>query len=307
MNGRKLGRGLDALIRRTEEIPAGQTPPPETTQESAVVVVQLDPALIQANRNQPRTQFDDGAIEELSRSIATDGIIQPLVVRRGSDGQYELIAGERRLRASRKLQLEQVPVIIREVEDQRMLPLALAENIQREDLNPIELARAYRALQQSFALTQEQLAEQVGKKRSSIANTLRFLELEDEIQDSLMNRRISAGHAKLLLSVSDHKERRQWHQKLLSKSWTVRDLDQALRLSKSHPSSPPAAKKVPSTGTNGAGTHVVAEEKRLALVLGTQVSVLETSAKGRGKIVIEFFSAEDYERVTRIIVGGSES
>jgi ParB family chromosome partitioning protein len=122
-----------------------------------------------------------------------------------------------------------------------------------------------------------------------------------------MNRRISAGHAKLLLSVSDHKERRQWHQKLLSKSWTVRDLDQALRLSKSHPSSPPVAKKVPSTGTNGAGTHVVAEEKRLALVLGTQVSVLETSAKGRGKIVIEFFSAEDYERVTRIIVGGSES
>jgi ParB family chromosome partitioning protein len=122
-----------------------------------------------------------------------------------------------------------------------------------------------------------------------------------------MNRRISAGHAKLLLSVSDHKERRQWHRKLLSKNWTVRDLDQALRLSKSHPSSPPAGKKVPTTGAHGAGTHVIGEETRLAQVLGTKVSVLETSAKGRGKIVIEFFSTEDYQRLSRIIVGGRAS
>ena len=307
MNGRKLGRGLDALIRRTEEIPPGQTPPPETASVDTSVVVHVDPARIQPNQNQPRTQFDDTAIAELSRSIATDGIIQPLVVRRVSDGDFELVAGERRLRAALKLGLEKVPVIIREVDDQRMLPLALAENIQREDLNPIELARAYRALQQSFALTQEQLAEQVGKKRSSIANTLRFLELDEGIQDSLMNRIISAGHAKLLLSVSDHKERGEWHQKLLSKSWTVRDLDEALRMSKTQGTPPLTGKKNASKGKNGGGTHIVAEETRLGLVLGTKVSVLESAEKGRGKIVIEFYSTDDYERLSRIIVGGSGS
>ncbi len=305
MSGRKLGRGLDALIRRTEEIPAEVESPTEGDEQTVAdgsVVVQLDPTVIQANGQQPRTHFDDDAIEELSRSIATDGIIQPLVVRAIRDGSYELVAGERRLRAALKLGLAEVPVILRTIDDRQMLPLALAENIQREDLNPIELARAYRALQQNFALTQEQLAKQVGKKRSSIANTLRFLELDDSIQESLMDRVISAGHAKLLLSVADAKERSRWHNKVVSNNWTVRDLDEALR---GGTSSTPAAAKPSRGGKKEAGAHVEAEETRLGLALGTKVQVVESGSGGRGRIVVEFYSNEDYERISRIIVDGA--
>ena len=307
MSGRKLGRGLDALIRRTEEIPSEATSPTDTATSYGSEVIQIHPDKIRANRQQPRSHFDEAGIDELAHSIATDGIIQPLVVRPAGDGQFELVAGERRLRASRKAGLEQVPVIVREIDDQQMLPLALAENIQREDLNPIELARAYRALQQSFALTQEQLAEQVGKKRSSIANTLRFLELDDSIQQSLVDRIISAGHAKLLLSVSDHRKRAEWHRKVMSKNWTVRDLDDALRKRKTQASSPPGGNKGTNKGNKGAGNHIITEETRLGRSLGTKVSVLETGPKGRGKIIIEFFSAEDYERISRIIVDRSRS
>ncbi len=305
MSGRKLGRGLDALIRRTEEIPAEVESPTEGDEQTVAdgsVVVQLDPTVIQANGQQPRTHFDDDAIDELSRSIATDGIIQPLVVRATKDGSYELVAGERRLRAALKLGLGEVPVILRTIDDRQMLPLALAENIQREDLNPIELARAYRALQQSYALTQEQLAKQVGKKRSSIANTLRFLELEDSIQESLMDRVISAGHAKLLLSVSDAKERSRWHNKVVSNNWTVRDLDEALRGGES---GTPASAKPNRGGKKPSGAHVEAEETRLGLALGTRVQVVESGSGGRGRIVVEFYSNEDYERISRIIVDGS--
>ncbi|NRA76391.1 MAG: ParB/RepB/Spo0J family partition protein, partial [Planctomycetes bacterium] len=236
MSGRKLGRGLDALIRRSGD----STAVTDVTSASSggIGVVLIDPARIQANQAQPRTHFDEQGLDELSRSLASDGMLQPLVVRNDGQGGFELVAGERRLRAALRAELTEVPVIVRDIDDQQMLPLALAENIQREDLNPIELARAYRALQDSFGWTQEQLAEQVRKKRSSVANSLRFLELEQEIQDSLLDRIISPGHAKLLLSVSDVKARRKWHRKVLSNNWTVRDLDEALREDKSQGSSP---------------------------------------------------------------------
>ncbi|MGE4618694.1 MAG: ParB/RepB/Spo0J family partition protein [Planctomycetota bacterium] len=305
MSGRKLGRGLDALIRRSEESPAPGDTPTEPSATEGSEVVMIDPARIQANRVQPRTHFDDEAIEELARSVASDGILQPLVVRFDGQGDFELVAGERRLRAAQKAGLAQVPVIVRAIEDGQMLPLALAENIQREDLNPIELARAYRALQQSFGWTQEQLAKEVRKKRSSVANSLRFLELDEEIQESLMSRIITAGHAKLLLSVSDVKARQKWHQKAVSKNWTVRDLDEALRGGKSQDSSPSKKSKGSKLGSKGEGTHVVAEEARLGQALGTKVSVLDSGSKGRGKIVIEFFSPEDYDRISKIIVRGT--
>ncbi|NCG12003.1 MAG: ParB/RepB/Spo0J family partition protein, partial [Planctomycetia bacterium] len=220
MNGRKLGRGLDALIRRSEQVSGPDSPTAEANNTHGLEILFVSPGEIHANPDQPRAVFDPQAIEELSRSVAADGVLQPLVVRRRADGAFELVAGERRLRASRQAGLEEIPVLVREIEDEQMLSLALTENLQREDLNPIELARAYQALQESFDWTQEKLAEKVQKKRSSVANTLRFLELERDIQQSLMDRKISAGHAKLLLGVNDRAERKGWHSKLLSKKWT---------------------------------------------------------------------------------------
>ena len=304
MSGRKLGRGLDALIRRSGDSTA--VTDASSAHSGGIGVVLIDPARIHANQAQPRIHFDEQGLDELSRSLASDGMLQPLVVRNDGQGGFELVAGERRLRAALRAELTEVPVIVRDIEDQQMLPLALAENIQREDLNPIELARAYRALQDSFGWTQEQLAEQVRKKRSSVANSLRFLELEQEIQDSLLDRIISPGHAKLLLSVSDVKARRKWHRQVLSNNWTVRDLDEALREDKSQGSSPSGKKKSAKKGHKGGGSHVVAEEARLGPVLGTKVAVMNTGPKGRGKIIIEFYSAEDYDRISGVIVRGGQ-
>ncbi len=307
---RKLGRGLDALIRRSE-----QTPPPQgsadsgtedpTSSTKGLEIRFVSPNEIHANPDQPRRVFDPEALDELSQSVAADGILQPLVVRQRTQGGYELVAGERRLRASRIAKLEEIPVIIRDIDNDRMLALALTENLQREDLNPIELARAYQALQESFDWTQEQLAENVQQKRSSVANTLRFLELERDIQQGLMERKISSGHAKVLLGVQDRQERKKWYQQLLSNSWTVRELDEAIRGGQSHINAPKNPIKTKKTDKKGGSTHVKAEEERLGQFLGTKVSVLQIDRKGRGKISIDFFSTEDYERITDLIVGKS--
>lgn len=308
---RKLGRGLDALIRRSEQTSPPDAPTSTTQTESAsahgLEIRFVSPDEIHANPDQPRSVFEPQAIEELSRSVAADGVLQPLVVRVRPEGGFELIAGERRLRASRMANLEEIPVIIREIDNDRMLSLALTENLQREDLNPIELARAYQALQESFDWTQEQLAENVQKKRSSVANTLRFLELERDIQQSLMERKISSGHAKLLLGVQDRQERKGWHQKLLSNKWTVRELDGAIRGNDSHIPSPNKPSKDKPKVNNGGRSHIIAEEKRLGQFLGTNVSVVESDKKGRGKITIEFYSTEDYERITDLIVRNPDS
>jgi ParB family chromosome partitioning protein len=304
---RKLGRGLDALIRRSEQTSPPDAPASTTQTESEAPTHGLEirfvaPDEIHANPDQPRSVFEPQAIEELSRSVAADGVLQPLVVRVRPEGGYELGAGERRLRASRMAQLAEIPVIVRDIDNDRMLSLALTENLQREDLNPIELARAYQALQESFDWTQEQLAENVQKKRSSVANTLRFLELEREIQQSLMERKISSGHAKLLLGVQNLRERKEWHQKLLSKKWTVRELDGAIRGDQTQPLTPSQPTKGPKGVKNGGGTHILSEEKRLGEFFGTNVSVIQADKKGRGKITIEFYSTEDYERITDLIV-----
>ena len=304
---RKLGRGLDALIRRSEQTSppdasASTSNPATETQTHGLEIRFVSPDEIHANPDQPRSVFDPQAIEELSRSVAADGVLQPLVVRIRPQGGYELVAGERRMRASRMAQLKEIPVIVRDIDNDRMLSLALTENLQREDLNPIELARAYQALQESFDWTQEQLAENVQKKRSSVANTLRFLELDRDIQQSLMERKISSGHAKILLGVQNPEERKQWHRQLLSKKWTVRELDSSIRGEQTQTTDPIEDKKTPKSSADGGGNHIKEEETRLGQILGTKVSVIQQDKKGRGKITIEFYSTEDYERITDVIV-----
>ena len=191
MSPKKLGRGLDSLIQRHQP----------TATETTPQILRLDPKLISVNRSQPRSTFVDSALDELASSIRRNGILQPLVVRIHESGGYELVAGERRLRASLKINLTDVPVVVQSVDPDNLLEMALVENIQREDLNAIDLAKAFKELQQQHGWTQVQLAEHLGKSRPAIANTLRYLDLEEAIQDGLAAGEITPGHAKVLLSV----------------------------------------------------------------------------------------------------------
>ena len=304
MSARKLGRGLDSLIRKTEEAAAAPAPTSATPADREVRL--LDPRKIRVNRAQPRTHFDDAALEELSTSIKNDGILQPLVVRPDEGGGFELVAGERRLRASLSLGLETVPVVVQTIDPQRLLRLALIENIQREDLNPIELALAYRALQKEHGWTQEQLAEGLGKKRSSIANSLRFLDLEQPIREALASGGISSGHAKLLLSVDEGRERIELFEQANEEGWTVRRLDQAIRAAKGEVT-PTASTSSGSRGSRAGSAGpkdpaITAQEEEMARILGTKVSIQSQGKKG--KIVIDYFNLDDFERIRRKLISG---
>jgi len=294
MNARKLGRGLDSLIRKTEERDPSAPPPTE--------IRWLDPRQIRVNRVQPRTHFDDQALRELASSIKNEGILQPLIVRPDESGGYELVAGERRLRAALSVGIEQVPAVIQEIDPARLLRLALIENIQREDLNPIELAYAYRDLQKTHGWTQEQVAERLGKKRSSIANTLRFLDLEQPIRDSLASGRITAGHAKLLLGLAEGGERLGIFGRMVDGAWSIRRLDEAIRELHGEPPRPPSSAGEDSDGKRPRSIpvkppHIADQEQEIARALGTKVEI-RTQKKG-GRVIIEFYSTDDYERIRR--------
>lgn len=307
MSARKLGRGLDSLIRKTEEKESG--PSESRTAE----VRQLDPRQIRTNRAQPRTHFDEQALRELASSIQHDGVLQPLIVRPDESGGFELVAGERRLRACLQLGLREVPAVIQSIDSDRLLRLALIENIQREDLNPIEVALAYRELQKTHEWTQEQLAERLGKKRSSIANTLRFLDLEQPIREALAGGRISSGHAKLLLSLDEGEERIGVFTRAIDGAWTVRRLDEEIRrargelpdLSETSPEKKTGASAAPSGSRSPAqkSPHIADQEQELARALGIKVEI-RTQRKG-GKVILEYFSNEDFERLRRKLLSNS--
>ena len=284
-----------------EPAPAEPTPPdPNST------IFWIDPKSIQANRDQPREHFDDDAIEELAHSIRENGVLQPLVVREGENG-YELIAGERRLRASQRLELSQVPVIVKLVADEQLLEIALIENIQRENLNPIELAKAYLGLRNQHGWTQEQLADRLGKKRPSVANTLRLLELPPQVQTSVELGIISAGHAKVLLALPPEKQV-EMHQRAVNEGLSVRALEAALRGDDDEDVEPEVA---PSKGSTSSGSgssslkvkppHVAEQEDLLSRALGTKVEIRE--GRGKGRIVIDYYSTDDYERLTKRMMG----
>ena len=260
---RALGRGLGALIPsayRSEE-------------ESRDSVVPL--AAIHPNPLQPRQSFAEASIEELADSIRQKGILQPLLVRRANGG-FELIAGERRLRAAQRLGLEQVPVLVRDVSDGEMLELALIENIQREDLNPLEEARAYRRLIGEFNLTQEQVATRVGKDRSTVANSLRLLQLPAEVQRQLERGALSAGHARALVGAPSEAVRIELAQEVVAQRLTVRQTEQLVQRRMRPP----------------VGPELAAAEQRLTEHLGTRVRVLH-GRNGSGRIEIEYYSLQE--------------
>jgi ParB family chromosome partitioning protein len=271
---------------------------PRTTE-----VLDIDPSKIAVNPNQPRKRFAAEELDSLKTSLAREGFLQPLVVRRNGGDAYQLVAGERRLRAAQELGLEAVPALVLNVGEERLLELALVENVQREDLNPIELANGYRQLMQVKGWTQEALAENLSLSRSSVSNTLRLLELPEDMRASIARGHITMGHAKVLLSVADPKEQRILFERIAEEKLTVRDLEEereGLPQFKDGSRSPGAHK-----GRQGRSTpvapHVASLEEQLSERLGTRVRIRERN--GRGKLIIEFYSSDDFERIRKLIGG----
>ncbi|MEK6568277.1 MAG: ParB/RepB/Spo0J family partition protein [Candidatus Omnitrophota bacterium] len=281
MEKRGLGRGLGALIpEREAEEHFHSSAPKEHIRY--LLVEQIKP-----NPYQPRENFDSQGLEELVASIKEKGIIQPIIVRHSASG-YELIAGERRWRAAKSLNLKEIPVIVRQAKDEESLELALIENIQRQNLSPIEEAHAYKHLMEQFGFTQEKIAQTVGKARASVANTLRLLKLPLEIQEMLKKGQLSFGHGKVLLELEDVQKQLVLSRQIVSKSLSVRELE---NLVFQHHKARPAkvvseTRKLP---------HLEAIEEELRQILGTKVKI--ASGPKRGTLHIEFYSQDDLERI----------
>ena len=252
-------------------------------------ILQVDPKIIKANPYQPRNRFAPQELEELMASIRIHGILQPLVVTREGEG-FGLIAGERRLRASLALGLAEVPVVIQEhMDDTEKLELALIENIQRQDLNPIERARGFKRLMQEFDLTHEEIGERMGKPRSSVTNTMRLLNLPDDIQRSIAEGTISEGHGKILAAIADPAKQRELAQKIIGRSLSVRALETMFKAEK--------------TDSKGKVNDPLLQEKVSALEqkIATRVHLF-VSKKERGKLVIDFFSLEELNNIMHHLV-----
>jgi ParB family chromosome partitioning protein len=285
-----LGRGLSALIPGAPE--AG---------DASAGLMEVPVNAVAPNPKQPRTRFDDETIATLAASIREVGILQPLVVRKAGDGRYELIAGERRLRAARAAGLASVPIVLRDSEDADLLREALIENIHREDLNPIEQAEAFRALLGELGLKQEELADRVGVSRSHIANTIRLLALPLDVQQLLADDKITAGHARAVLSLGDKHAMSSLATRIAAEDLSVRQTEDIVRRFVEAPAQTEEKRRVAETLTERPDANLAEVEEILSEQLATRVSI-QMGAK-RGKVVIEFGSADDLERIVSEIIG----
>lgn len=275
---RGLGKGLGALI------------PIDTKSEDLVQEINLNE--IQPNRHQPRRRFDEEKIKELSASIEENGVLQPIILRRKSPQGYEIVAGERRWRAAVKAGLRKIPAIVRELSDAEVMAIALIENLQREDLNSIEEALAYKRLMSEFGLTQEDLSKRLGKSRSFIANTVRLLNLEKEIQDLIAEEKITAGHARALLAVENSVERLEMAKAICEENLSVRQVEEMARKR----SQKRAVKQKKPQEINPVLVDIT---EKLQRFLGTRVRIKGTEKKG--KIEIEFYSGDELERILEVL------
>lgn len=271
---RGLGKGLGALIRETESEVGGS-------------VSELKITELEANQNQPRRYFDDAALQELADSIKLHGIVQPIIVRK-TDESYQIVAGERRWRAARLAGLKTVPVVIKDYSNVQVMQIALIENLQRQDLNSIEEALAYKSLLEEHDLTQEEISEKIGKSRSAIANTLRLLNLPEEIKEMVVHGKISAGHARALLSINDKKRQIEIAQKIVEQQLNVRDIEKLA-------AEKPYVEKVPKKKD----VEIIELEERLKRTLATKVNIIHK--KDKGKIEIEYYSNDDLDRILELL------
>ncbi|AEF81598.1 ParB/RepB/Spo0J family partition protein [Leadbettera azotonutricia] len=286
----RLGRGLAALIENSKEDSETQAKSPGTE-----IFIPLEK--LKANPDQPRKSFDDGELAELADSIKEHGIIQPIIVEESGDGTYTIVAGERRSRAARIAGLTEAPVIIRKYSDEKRMVVALIENVQRADLNPIEEAGAYKRLMELTGLSQDEVAGRVGKNRSTVANALRLLKLPYEMQESLQEGDLSPGHARALLSVNSAKKQDLLFREILKKSLSVREAERHAGIlngqgKKKSPEGPHPKGRAPELG---------AMEEKFIGRLGTKVAI--NGDLKAGKIVIDYYSMEDLDRLYEILGG----
>ena len=281
-----LGKGLSALIPDVPDVRPG----------TGAAEVAVD--LISPNEHQPRHQFEDARLDELARSIKANGVIQPIVVRK-IDGGYRIIAGERRWRAAQRAGLTRVPVVVKDIpagKDARVLEIALIENIQREDLNPIDEAAAYEKLTNDFNMTQEEIAAAVGKDRSSVANHLRLLKLPQEVRAEVANGRLSMGHARALLAVADEGGQRHVAREVIAQNLSVRETEAMV---KRFGSAPPVVRTAPTAPD----VHTRAAQDKLRMMLGTRVRILRKGQGGR--IEIDFVSEDELQRLYELLTDRS--
>lgn len=282
MDRRGLGRGLDALI------------PDSSGEKSGVFEIAID--AISANPWQPRRKMHDESIEDLARSVTEHGVIQPVVVRSIGQGKYQLVAGERRLRASRAAGLTSIPAIVRDLKDQESLELALVENLQREDISPLDAAFAYKQLMDEFNLTQDEVARKVGKSRSAVANTLRLLKLPTGLQQRLESGELTEGHARAILSISSEQGQRVVADEIIRRKCSVREAERLARSWRTLLGHGDISRAT-STAEPEVDVEAVAEELRK--IFSTRVTV--TMAKGRGFVSIEFYSEDDLNRILALL------
>lgn len=312
-----LGRGLDALFPEPEKVLEEtntdavhrEDKTDSEKQDRGTVMVRL--SRIEPNRKQPRKYFDEEALEELAQSIRQHGLLQPILVQdRGT--YYEIIAGERRWRAARKAGLREVPVIIRDYTDQEIVELSLIENIQREDLNPIEEAKAYQMLIDVYHLTQSEAAQRVSKSRTAVANMMRLLKLDESVQDMIINGQLSMGQARALLSIDDREKQRELARQISEQKMSVREVEKLVKhftlnantsKSASGASKTTKEKAQQKTREDEQITLVYRDfEKRIRESLNTKVTI-HPEKNGSGKLEIEFYSGDDLERIADLLSG----
>jgi ParB family chromosome partitioning protein len=285
---RALGKGLGALLPTRPPSTENLTPP---ANENRIPIDQIDP-----NPVQPRRVFQTDSLHQLADSILQHGIIQPLVVR-PSGSRYQLVAGERRWRAARIAGIKEVPAVIQNVSDDRLLEITLIENVQREDLNPIELAMAFDRMARELNLSQDEIGHRTGKDRSTVSNSIRLLQLPPDLQQLVAEQRLSAGHARCLLGLPDEETQRKLAEKIVAQGLSVRQVE---RMTK-RMTEPRDPKNIEETLDPNVKAAIVEMER----VLGTKVRILEKNDH-RGRIEIEYYSAEDLDRIYSAIVGPTE-
>lgn len=312
---RRLGRGLDSLIAKpvavdvepsggagqhdgrpgdTDGVPVARAPgdsPPPThpgrDEDNGLRMVPLD--AIRPNSHQPRRSFDEESLQSLAASIRSAGVMQPVVLRPTENNGYELVAGERRWRAARIVGLDRIPAIVRDIDEQTAAELALVENLQREDLNPIERAEAFRHLANDFALTHQQIADRVGLKRASVSNHLRLLELDPDTRQALEQGHLTLGHARALLAITNDSARRSLAGRTIARGWSVRELERRIRQGSD------ANKRGNAAADPKLPAHLQDLQNRLGEHLGTKVRIHPGRKNGAGRLTIDFYSLDEFE------------
>ena len=286
-----LGRGLSALLKETAEVNSASD---KNADKVVGSIIEIDLKLIEVNPFQPRTYFDEEALNELAASIKELGVIQPITVRKLSEDKFQLVSGERRFRASKLIGNDTIPDYIRIANDQEMLEMALVENIQRKNLDPIEVALSYQRLIDEIKLTQEQLSVRVGKKRSTVTNYLRLLKLDPIIQTGMRDGFISMGHGRALINIESEKDQIDVYEKILRDKLSVRQTEDLVRVLKSGVTKKPEAKK------NALPSEISSSLKNFTDFFSAKIDV-SVNNKGKGKISIPFDSIEDFNRIKKLL------